>query len=218
MLKKTPDLVSEIVKQRDNETGKTIQTIDQQKNIYIYKHQYSVNGHSLDAVLWSNGCITLAESYNDVISFSFGGCVMANFIMNFRLYTAHIHNADMNHPNEDARMNWMQYVKSNNIDIQSMFRPGNESFDILNKINSEVKIWGVCTSLGKKYSLILNEKEDHLISIREYVTPFDYSDILKPRTNDNYCEVRRRWNNFWNAKQHYKPIYKNYIPKSLINR
>ena len=216
MLKDDPSLVKEIQRQRDAEAGKILHSIDQEKRIYMYGHKYSINGHPLDAVIWWNGCITMIKSYNDVVSFNFGGCVMANFFMNGDLYVAHIHNAD--NQREDERINWIKYVKTNNVVIQSMFCPGNESFDILYNIGSHVNIWGVCTPLGKTYSLILDEDETHLISIREYHTPNDYREILTPSNNRNYNSARFTWNRFWSNKQHYETIYGNYIPEKLINR
>lgn len=216
ILKDKPSLVSEIARQRDT-AQKIIQNIDVDKGIYVYGQKYTISIYPLDAVIWLNKYITLIESFNDVISFDFGGCVMANFELNGRLYAAHIHNADENHQAEDARINWIQYVKSNNITVQSMFRPGNESLDILNKINSQIQIWGVCTPLGKNYSLILNKNEDHLISIRENITPTNYTDILKLVRNENYYGVRNRWNHFW-SKQKSQIIFENNIPESLSDR
>lgn len=218
MLKTNPSLVKEIVRQRDAETGKIIQVIDQNKRVAIYGHRYSINGYPLDAVIWSNAYITMIESYNDVVSFEFGGCVMANFFKDYRLYTAHIHNADISHPNEDARINWIEYVKSNGIKINNMFRPANESFNILNKVKSSVSIWGVCTPMGKNYSLILDREEKHLISIREYQTPYNYNEILKLHKDSNYNSVCNTWNNFWQNKQHYRTIYENHIPGTLTDR
>lgn len=217
MLKADPSLIQEIVRQRDAEAGKTLQTVDQNRRVYIYGHRYSVGGHPLDAVIWWNTCITIIESYNDVVSFGFGGCVMANFIMNGKLYAAHIHNADKHHPKEDERTNWIQYVKANRIKIQSMFRPANESLDILKSIRGSVHIWGVCTPLGKNYSLILDRKEKHLISIREYHTPNNYSEILRLPKNSGYNSVRNIWDRFWQNRQRYESIYENHIPEKLTD-
>ena len=142
---------------------------------------------------------------------------MANFYLNNRFYTAHIHNADIYHQYEDGRMNWIQYVKSNGIKINSMFRPANESFNILTKIRSSVCIWGVCTPMGKNYSLILDHEEKHLISIREYQTPYNYNEILKLHKDSNYNSVCNTWNNFWQNKQHYRSIYENHISSKLTD-
>lgn len=217
MLKTNPSLVQEIVRQRDAKAGETIQEIDNSKRIAIYGHRYSINGYPLDAVIWQNAYITMIESYNDVVSFGFGGCVMANFYLNNRFYTAHIHNADIYHQHEDGRINWIQYVKSNGIKINSMFRPANESFNILTKIRSSVCIWGVCTPMGKNYSLILDHEEKHLISIREYQTPYNYNEILKLHKDSNYNSVCNTWNKFWQNKQHYRSIYENHISSKLTD-
>lgn len=215
MLKADPSLVQEIARQRDEKVGQTLQMVDQNRRVYIYGHRYQVDSHPLDAVIWGNAYITIIESYNDVVSFGFGGCVMADFIMNYKRYVAHIHNADIQHPKEDERTNWIQYVKANRIKIQSMFRPANESFDILSRKNVSVQIWGVCTPLGKNYSLILDSDEKNLISIREYHTPTNYSEILRLSENSDYFLVRNTWNRFWQNKQRYEPIYENPILKKL---
>lgn len=164
------------------------------------------NGSKLDVVKWKDAHVTFYESYGDVISFEFSGCVMGRIRWNNRTYAVHIHNSDAQHPNQDQRLHWSHFVRSQGIRDISMFRPGS---DDMNSLDRNIEICGVITSTGGCYSVYANydrnTKEYLLYKIQEHpsygVDVRAYQQILNLPTDSTYNTVSNAWNTFWNVRR-----------------
>lgn len=202
LIKKQDRLVDEII---DKKSKWTITTRQEYSQYNIWKHGTTLNLTScfLDVVKFAENAITQWESYRDVISFEFSGCVMAKYMLCGKIYVCHIYCADIQHANNDRRWDWRTFVVDKKKEIQSfcMFRPGNEDLDYVRR---DVEIWGVISE-NRCYSVFVDAEKRRLLCIKEHTYGIlldNYYPIIscKQLIND-YSTVSTMWNNFWMRKQ-----------------
>lgn len=111
---------------------------------------YVLNNQSYAAVLWHPNHIACVQCMNlDVLSFNFGGCLMATFTYNHNKYACHIH-TDENTDN-DRMIDWQNFcVKNRNlISNVKIFKPDSN----LIGQNGTTEVWGLITKEGNCYSI-----------------------------------------------------------------
>lgn len=176
-------------------------------------------GPKLDVVKWIDGQVTLYRAPGDIISFDFGGCVMAHFLLKGSCYAAHIHNAEKICMQKDRRIDWAQFVKQQQIRDITMFQPGAEQFR-RNGPGRGVAIWGIITASQQCYSVYVKDVagvsatqgEYRISGIVHYPETGKSADFYKPildlPDDASFDVVSHVWNAFWKYQQDaYEVLY-----------
>lgn len=204
LLIKSPDLVNEIQRQyeENNWSGRYISDYN---TFVVLGKTLNIRGYLLDTVKFKYGHVSLFETYRDVISFEFGGCVMAYFQWYNKTFAAHIHNAEASAWGCDQRYNWGDFVRKESVRALNMFQPGSDALEHLARVQPfGVCIWGVITADRSCYSIYTEcqPKTDklQLLSIKKHesygLCTNNYNTLLN-LTNRGYANVSGVWNSFW---------------------
>lgn len=168
--------------------------------------------HIVDAVKWRPGQITLFKAPGDSVSFRFGGCIMARFLLNGTYYAAHIHTAEPGSEAMDQRLAWAQFVNQYDIRNLVMFQPGVEAFE-RNGPSRGTEIWGVITSAQQCYAIYVKDEATVKAPIGQYkilkIVHYPgigrdrryYNPLLTMPQNTPFNVVSTIWNRFWGLTQ-----------------
>lgn len=187
---------------------------DYQAKVCYRGDQIQIEGHSLNAVIWTEKCISLyrTQKSQDFISFDFSGCVMATFDIEDDHYGAHIQQG-----NYDCTQEWIDFVNKNpKMKNLVMFRPDTDKrCQEVRSVNENddtqyAWLWGVITPQRECYSICVagtfqGEPNYSLRFIEQHIVPFDfggYDAILNPQG-----DAKSAWDNFWLTKIQSRLIY-----------
>lgn len=166
----------------------------------------------VDVVKWIAGQVTLFKAPGDAVSFDFGGCIMARFLLNGTPYAAHIHTAEPGSKASDQRLAWAQFVNRYGIRDLVMFQPGAEEFEQHGPSRNTL-IWGVITPAQQCYAIYATDEATGKEPIGLYqvhkIVHYPrmgcdrrfYDPLLGMPQNAPFNEVSATWNRFWRQTQ-----------------
>lgn len=121
----------------------------------VIRPLYNNSGVFLPYVQGKISCVFLHQP-EDVFSYPFNGCIMASFYWNGLYCVCHV--TIMNEQEYDQRLNWKRFKEEHADEIYNLieFKP----FDVIKNINiNKEYVYGLITSNGEKYSIVMKEGE-----------------------------------------------------------